>query len=42
MDPVAVMQMTDNAEVAKVAQEVCGRLQRVLTVLSVSPAKTQG
>ncbi len=29
MDPVAVMQMTSNPEVASVAQEVRARLQRV-------------
>lgn len=33
MDPVAVMQMTSNAEVASVAQEVRARLQRVKSVL---------
>ncbi|MFT5933921.1 MAG: hypothetical protein ACI9M6_000968 [Hydrogenophaga sp.] len=42
MDPMAVMQMTGNTEVAKVAQEVNGRLQRVMNALSASPAKTQG
>ena len=34
MDPVAVMQMTDDAEVAKVATEVRGRLERVRTLLA--------
>jgi uncharacterized protein (DUF302 family) len=34
MDPVAVMQMTSNAEVAEVAQEVRARLQRVKAELS--------
>lgn len=33
MDPVAVLQMTSNAEVAKVAHEVKDRLQRVKVVL---------
>jgi len=33
MDPVAVMQMTDNPEVAKVAAEVRSRLERVRTAL---------
>jgi uncharacterized protein (DUF302 family) len=41
MDPMAIMQMTGNAEVAKVAQEVNGRLQRVMAALSASPAKPQ-
>ncbi len=34
MDPVAVMQMTDDAEVAKVAAEVRGRLERVRALLA--------
>ena len=34
MDPVAVMQLTPNAEVAAVAQEVRTRLQRVRTALA--------
>ena len=34
MDPMAIMQMTGNAEVAQVAQEVNGRLQRVMAALS--------
>ena len=34
MDPVAVMQMTDDPEVAKVAAEVRGRLERVRSSLS--------
>lgn len=34
MDPVAVLQMTSNPEVAKVAHEVYERLQRVKTLLS--------
>ncbi|WP_210732044.1 DUF302 domain-containing protein [Hydrogenophaga sp. PAMC20947] len=34
MDPVAVMQMTSNAEVAEVAQEVRARLQRVKAELT--------
>jgi|GEM_PF-6992087 len=33
MDPVAVLQMTDNSEVGCVAQEVCARLQRVKSEL---------
>jgi uncharacterized protein (DUF302 family) len=33
MDPVAVMQLTSNAEVAAVAQEVRARLQRVCGAL---------
>ena len=42
MDPMAVMQMTGNAEVAKVAQEVNARLQRVKAVLSAAAASTPG
>jgi uncharacterized protein (DUF302 family) len=42
MDPMAVMQMTGNAEVSKVAQEVNERLQRVMAALLVLTAKTQG
>ena len=34
MDPVAVMQMTSNLEVAKVAQEVRQRLERVRSALT--------
>lgn len=34
MDPVAVLQMTSNAEVASVAQEVRARLQRVKAELA--------
>ena len=41
MDPMAVMQMTGNAEVFKVAQEVTRRLQRVKAALLDSPAKPQ-
>ena len=33
MDPVAVMQMTDDPEVAKVATEVRGRLEKVRSAL---------
>ena len=33
MDPVAVMQMTSNAEVGRVATEVRGRLERVRSAL---------
>jgi len=36
MDPVAVLQMTSNAEVAKVAYEVRARLQRVKAALVAS------
>ena len=39
MDPVAVLQMTSNAEVAKVAHEVRDRLQRVKALLS-APSTT--
>lgn len=35
MDPVTVMQMTDNAEVAKVATEVRARLEKVRSALLV-------
>lgn len=34
MDPVAVMQFTDNADVRQVAQDVRARLQRVRTALA--------
>lgn len=40
MDPVAVLQMTSNVEVGKVAHEVKERLQRVKAVLMV-PTSTQ-
>jgi uncharacterized protein (DUF302 family) len=36
MDPVAVLQMTDNREVAAVAQEVRARLERVRSALSTA------
>ena len=36
MDPVAVLQMTDNPEVAAVAQEVRVRLERVRSALSTA------
>jgi uncharacterized protein (DUF302 family) len=42
MDPMAVMQMTGNAEVSSVAQEVNERLQRVMAALLGLPAKTLG
>ena len=43
MDPVAVLQMTSNAEVAEVAHEVRARLQRVKALLSaLSPPRIQG
>jgi hypothetical protein len=34
MDPVAVLQMTSNPEVARVAHEVRGRLERVKAALA--------
>jgi hypothetical protein len=34
MDPVAVMQMTDDPKVAEVATEVRGRLERVRAALA--------
>ena len=39
MDPVAVMQMTDDPEVARVAAEVRARLERVRAALA-APAPT--
>jgi hypothetical protein len=33
IDPIAMMQMTDNTEVAAVAQEASQRLQRVCAAL---------
>ena len=39
MDPVAVMQMTDDPEVAQVAAEVRGRLERVRDALAPGSAK---
>ncbi len=39
MDPVAVMQMTSNPEVASVAQEVRERLQRVKSELAGAKAR---
>jgi uncharacterized protein (DUF302 family) len=38
MDPVTVLQMTPNAEVAKVAHEVRERLQRVKASLAAPPS----
>ena len=38
MDPVAVMQMTDDPEVAKVAAEVRARLERVRAALTAAAA----
>jgi len=38
MDPVAVMQMTSNAEVGRVATEVRQRLERVRSTLVSGPA----
>ena len=40
MDPVAVMQMTSNAEVASVATEVRAKLERVRSVLVAQRAGT--
>ncbi|MGC1172559.1 DUF302 domain-containing protein [Polaromonas sp.] len=37
MDPVAVMQMTDDPEVARVADEVRSRLERVRSALTAAP-----
>ena len=37
MDPVAVMQMTDDPEVARVADEVRSRLERVRSALAAAP-----
>ena len=37
MDPVAVMQLTDDPEVAKVADEVRSRLERVRSALAPAP-----
>lgn len=42
MDPMAVLQMTGSAEVAKVAQEVHQRLQRVRASLLSTTASAQG
>ncbi|MEP7208819.1 MAG: DUF302 domain-containing protein [Casimicrobiaceae bacterium] len=42
MDPMAVLQMTDNAAVAHVAQEVYDRLQRVRASLLAMPDNAQG
>ncbi|MEP7282774.1 MAG: DUF302 domain-containing protein, partial [Rubrivivax sp.] len=42
MDPVAVLQMTSNAEVAKVAHEVKERLQLVKASLMAPTADKQG
>jgi uncharacterized protein (DUF302 family) len=36
MDPVAVLQMTSNPEVAAVAKEVRARLERVRSALSIT------
>jgi uncharacterized protein (DUF302 family) len=40
MDPVAVMQLTDDLEVAKVANEVRSRLQRVRSALAPTAGNT--
>lgn len=41
MDPVAVMQMTSNPEVARVAHEVRQRLERVRSALTLAASPTQ-
>jgi hypothetical protein len=42
MDPVAVMRLTDDPEVAKIADEVRGRLERVRSaLLMATPGSTQ-
>jgi uncharacterized protein (DUF302 family) len=40
MDPVAVMQLTDDPEVAKIANEVRSRLERVRSALAATPGNT--
>lgn len=40
MDPVAVMQLTDDPEVAKVADEVRSRLEQVRSALAPTPGNT--
>ena len=40
MDPVAVMQLTDDSEVAKVASEVRSRLERVRSALMSTPGNS--
>jgi len=40
MDPVAVMQLTDNPEVARIADEVRARLERVRSALTATPGST--
>jgi uncharacterized protein (DUF302 family) len=40
MDPVAVMQLTDDPEVAQVANEVRSRLERVRSALAPTPGNT--
>lgn len=42
MDPMAVLQMTNSAAVAKVAQEVHERLRRVRTLLLATTASVPG
>jgi uncharacterized protein (DUF302 family) len=41
MDPVAVMRLTDDPEVAKIADEVRNRLERVRSALMLTPEKIQ-
>ncbi|MEO7938325.1 MAG: DUF302 domain-containing protein [Burkholderiaceae bacterium] len=40
MDPVTVMQLTDDPEVAKVANEVRNRLERVRAALATTPSES--
>ena len=40
MDPVAVMQLTDDPEVARIADEVRARLERVRSALTATPGNT--
>ena len=42
MDPMAVLQMMGNSKVAQVAQELRGRVQRVMAALLVPTATAQG
>jgi uncharacterized protein (DUF302 family) len=42
MDPVAVMQMTDDPEVAKIAAEVRSRLERVRSALAAPAEASKG
>lgn len=40
MDPVAVMQLTNDPEVARVADEVRSRLERIRSALTAAPGST--